>query len=144
MPGRSLKNYEKYLNALKMYADAIRIKVVYKNSAEDGIYIPSRRRIEIDLDLPESFEIAILLHELGHSMDTVFAGEKIERSIDRAYKAIYKRKGTDIQNQLVMDCERRAWNYGRSIAKTTGIPLGKWYLEAEKHCLSSYKSERTK
>jgi hypothetical protein len=141
--GRSLKNHDAYLDKLKAYAQACEITVEWKNEDGDGAYIPSLRKIKIDPDLPDSTEIATLLHELGHSLDDTLYSKSVMRVLDRAYKAVYHKKPTQQQLQSVLDCEKRAWTFGRSIAKKLRIPLGKWYAAEEAEALKIYGDTET-
>ena len=132
-----LKNYDLYLAKLKKYTRASRIKLV-TNDIESS-YSPTARRIRLDTDLPQSHVIASLLHELGHSMDDLLV-PKYLKSLDKAYTAIYKDKQTAAQMTLVIDCEKRAWDYGRKIATILNIRLGKWYDDYQKACLAAYRT----
>lgn len=138
--GRPLKRYDDYLDKLKLYAEACEITIEYKSVDGDGVYVPSRRKIVLDPDLPESTEIATLLHEIGHSMDDTLINKRTEKVMDRAYKAFYDQSASKKQVEKVVECEKRAWIYGRSIAKKLRIPLGKWYDYEEKSALEGYVS----
>lgn len=125
-----------------MYAKAIGIKVTYKDTGDDGVYIPNLHLIRIDPNLSDSHEIAALLHELGHSLDDALvgvAGAKRLRAINKAYTKIYKAKHTPKQLRIVLQCERRAWKYGRAIAKKLHIRLGAWYGSYMDQCIQDYK-----
>ncbi len=139
-----LKNYEKYRSKLLMYANAINITVEYTTNIDsDGVYIPLRKLIKMDSDLGESEEIAALLHELGHvdddSLVAVLAGAKKFKALNKAYTKIYKNKHSEKQNRMVLRCEKRAWKYGRALAKKLHIKLGKWYDSYMRECLKGYK-----
>ena len=134
-----LKYYTKYLKLLHLYAKAIRIKVVYTSKEDsDGTYLPTLREIRLDPDLSESTMIAALLHELGHVLDCTLLRGKTFRQMEKAYTRIYTRKYTKRQKQIVLKAERRAWGYGKVIAKILGIRLGKWYDDYRQYCLKDY------
>ena len=137
MIDRKLKNYEKYLSKIEFYAKAIGIKIEYAEEPSEGAYIPARHKVRIDTDLSESSEIATLLHELGHEMDDTLTVPVYK--LERAYEATYKDKPTKAQLKLVLECERKAWYYGKVIAAKLKIKLGKWYDECEKNAIAGYK-----
>lgn len=140
MSGISLKHYHAYMERLKAYAEAVGLDIKYGDlDGEDGYFSPHRRYIKIDNDLSESYEIAIILHELGHSLDDTVADMKTESEADTAYSAMYRDKATKKQNKIVIACEKRAWKYGRKLAKQLDIRLGKWFDEAKSECLKAYK-----
>lgn len=134
-----LKNYEAYVKTIRLYAKAIGVKIVYEDQDGDGAYVPKYRKIRVDPDLSETRELSVLLHELGHMWDFALIDKTTERKVDFASKAVYKNKATTKQLRFLIQCERRAWNYGRAIAKKLGIPLGKWYERVQNDCLSSYR-----
>lgn len=146
MSGRPLKNFDTYRDKLEAYSKACELTLEYRDHDGDGTYFPSRRKIVIDKDLPESTEIATFLHEIGHSMDDTLHSKSMEKKFDKAYKAIYskRKKPTPQQKELVLGCEERAWMYGRAIAKKLRIPLGKWYDEEQTDALKSYRDLETK
>lgn len=137
--GRPLKNYDIYIDKIKLYIDACELTLEYRDIDGDGMYIPSRRVIKLDKDLPESTEIATLLHECGHTLDDALHDPIMEKKLDKCYKAVYKDKASYDQKQLVVACEERAWVFGRAIAKKLRIRLGKWFDVEEKEALDSYK-----
>jgi hypothetical protein len=143
MPGRPLKNYDYYKDKLEQYAAACEITVERKSYAGDGAYMPSQRKVVLDVDLPESTEIATFLHELGHSMDDTLLSKSYEKKLSRAYRAVYEKLPTQSQLQEVIECERRAWIFGRALAKKLRIPLGKWYESEEADALGLYRSVET-
>ena len=134
------KNYIKYRKVLTSYAKAIKIRIVYAPDAGDGSYIPARRKIRIDPDLTESSQIATILHELGHVLDdAVVPPGNVRNKIQAAYGRIYTKNFTKQQRQVVLRCEKRAWNYGRAIASILNIKLGQWYDKEEKEALDAYR-----
>lgn len=137
--GRVLKNFDLYMDKLRLYAEACELIVEYKDIDGDGIYLPSKRKIQLDKDLPESTEVATFLHELAHTMDDALHDPCTEKKLDRAYKAFYKDRASYDQKHLVIACETRAWTYARGIAKKIRIPLGKWFYEEEEEALKSYQ-----
>jgi hypothetical protein len=142
--GRSLPKYDDYLQKLEHYAEASAVEIVRKEYDSDGAYIPQYRTIILDKDLEESSEIAVLLHELGHQLDDAFQNKTIEKNLDRAYKAAYNKTPTEAQLQLVVDCEARAWECGRAIAKKLRIKLGKWYDKEVTSAMDFYRSIKTR
>ena len=136
-----LKNYTLYLSKIERYAKLCNIKITYCQCDGDGSFSSSRRRIRIDNDLSEAKEVAVLLHELGHALDDSMPTGPKARKTNAAYANMYdKLKVTDIQLSLIIECEQRAWNIGRAIAKKLSIRLGKWYDNHEKECLDNYKN----
>lgn len=121
-----------------LYCDACEIQLEHKEHDNDGTWFPSKRKIVLDREMDESTEIATFLHELGHSTDDYLTNPKTEKKYDNAYRAFYKNEATEKQNKLVLECEKRAWFYGRGIAKKLRIPLGKWYDKEEEASLKDY------
>lgn len=139
--GRSLKNYDIYIEKIQAYTEACEITIEYKDVPGDGAYMPSRRVISVDKDLPESTEIATLLHEMGHSMDDTLYDKRSMKILDKAFPAFYNGTATEAQKAAVIECERRAWVFARGIAKKLRIPLGKWFDKEENEALSDYRGE---
>ena len=140
MKGRKLKNYENYLLKIKSYAKAVGIKIIYNEDMEEGVYYPSTKTISISDHLPNSCEIAILLHEFGHSIDEYISHKPTRDILDDAYNAMYAEKCTPEQEKIVLDSEKRAWVFGRSIAKNLNIKLGDWYYKTKATCLLGYRT----
>lgn len=138
MPGRPLPNYDAYQAKILAYAEACEIKVQYRDQPGDGAYIPTLRKIAIDKDLPESTEIATLLHELGHAMDETLLDKRVAKRLNRLYMRVYTVKLSKARLGEIIDCERRAWALGRSVAKSLRIPLGKWFEREEQDALAQY------
>lgn len=139
-----LKKYEQYRSRLLMYAKALNIKIEYTTNIDsDGVYIPLRKLIKIDSDIGESEEIAALLHELGHvdddSLTATVQGSKKFKALNKAYTKVYKNKHSKKQSAMVLRCERRAWKYGRALAKKLRIKLGRWYDLYMQQCIQDYK-----
>jgi hypothetical protein len=141
MPGRPLKNYDGYLDKIKTYCEACQIALEFRDVPGDGMYVPTLRKIVIDRDLPESTELATLLHELSHSMDDSLSDKKMMKKLNKAYPAFYKGTATTEQKRLVVDCETRAWVFARSLAKRLRIPLGVWFTKEEIEALADYRGE---
>lgn len=139
MCGRALKNYDKYLQKIELYAKASDIKIVYGEEDGEGSYSPQHRRIKIDTGLRQSHEIAVLLHELGHSMDDSLQHKFEESALSAAYGAMYSDRSSEEQNCLILKCEKRAWRMARGIAKLLRIPLGLGFFEAKNYCLQHYR-----
>ena len=99
--GRPLPNYEEYFDKIAVYCEAVDLVIERKECDSDGLYVPTRRRIVIDRDLDESSEIAVLLHEIGHTLDDALKDQCEEKKIDRAYTAFYKNEATKKQVQIV-------------------------------------------
>jgi hypothetical protein len=139
-----LRRYDLYIDKLMAYAEACQITVVYRIEPSDGVYIPARRKIVLDKDLEPGEEIATFLHELGHAMDdSLENGTTHFKKLQNAYHATYEKKPTKYQRSLVVACEKRAWEYGRGIARKLRIPLGKWFTEAMEDGLKSYRETET-
>lgn len=140
MSCRDLKHFDAHKRKLKRYAKAIGIKLKYRKLDTEGVYGWKSRSIWIDVDLENSEEISALLHELGHAMDDDLTNFKSMFKLNRAYDAIYSPGYTQHQLELVLACEKRAWKYGKIIAKMLKIPLGKWYTSFARESLQSYRS----
>lgn len=139
MNARRLKNFDKYLQKLELYARAINIKIEYKEEAGDGIYIPTLRKIRIDPDLEDSTTIATFLHELGHHQDDLTENNMHKSSLHRAYENVYAEKPTVHQVKLVLECETKAWKQAELIASKLKIKLGKWFYSEKTSALKGYK-----
>lgn len=137
---KNLKNYHLYLDKLERYAEGIQITVVRKEENGEGVYIPTKRLIRLDPDLEQVEEIATFLHELGHAIDDHFINDKVNPKLERAYRTVYHGKPTSKQVSAVVECEQRAWDNGRKIARILRIPLGVWYTDEEKRCIALYKA----
>lgn len=137
-----LKNYEKYLRSIEIYAKASGIVISRKDEAEEGSYSHTRRRITIDPDLPPAMEIAVLLHELGHAIDMASIKAPKMKVIDNIYYDFDRGTKSSKKRSVVLDMEKRAWYYGRAIAKMLRIRLGKWYDSTQQSCLYSYRNYR--
>lgn len=134
-----LKYYHEYLRRIEAYAEATGVNIKYGPEDGEGSFSPRLRRVKIDPDLSESREIAVLLHELGHSLDETLLDNKTENKLDKAYSAIYDHRHNKKQLKAVLECEKRAWTYARSIAKRLKIRLGAWFDRVEKDCIDAYK-----
>lgn len=134
-----LKHYERYRTLLQVFAKACRLRIRYSHTREDS-FVPTRNRVNIEKGQEESEEIAVILHELGHFLDYTTAPEKWTTELDKAYRMAYADKRMSPRNRrMVLACERRAWKYGRRLARQLKISLGRWYDEHEDACLKSYK-----
>lgn len=141
MPGRKLKHHDKYLQRLELYCKACDIKIKYVDKEiGGGAYDPHLRKLYVDEDLLESAEVAVFLHELGHSLDDTLVPTKASKKLSKAYKAVYSGRSSRKQLRAVIRCEKRAWHYARGIAKKLRIKLGVWFDAVEKYCLKNYKS----
>lgn len=138
MKGRELKHYELYLKSIKAYCKAIHMKLEFSELDDDGAFIPSKRMVRVSPNLPESTTIAVLLHELGHALDFVLMRPPQYRQTEAAYRNLYKIKYTRHQKTVLLT-ERRAWEYGKAVAKTIGIPLGQWYADTAKESIDTYR-----
>lgn len=142
-----LKNYHKYLNILLDYAKLCKVTIWTKSLKNEytGEFVPSGRFINLSDDLDDSEEIATILHELGHFYDQQ-ADEDFNNNfqLNRAYNRMHrlgdKATFTKKEKQMILECEARAWNHGRVIAKKFKIPLGSWYDAEELAGLSEYQS----
>lgn len=143
MKVRKLKHTEAYFKRLHTFASAMGIIVISDIDVDgEGQWIPTRNKIKIDQDLADSQLIATFLHELGHALDDItFNDPKHEERLGKAYYAVYQNTAKKTQTKLVVECEKRAWQKGRIIAKKLRIKLGKWYDEEEADCLAAYKKK---
>ncbi len=138
MPGINLKHYEIYMQILENYAKGLRIKITYSPRNDLGVYSSTTRRIGLDSELSQSWEVATLLHELGHCIDDASQPEDALPNVWDAYRAVYSGDFKAKHKKLVVECEKRAWQCGRGLAKKLGIKLGKWYTDVEQECLQDY------
>lgn len=120
--GRDLPRFEDYRRSIRCYLRRHGISLRYAEVDGDGCYRVGRKCIIICPDLPETTEIAVILHELGHHLDEFLGG--ICHTTTRYYS------------------ESRAWNLGRVIAARLDIPLGAWYRAEEKDALHDYRMTR--
>lgn len=139
--GRTLKNHDLYMQRLEAYAAASHVELVWEEEPDGGAWVPARRLIRIDPHLTDSDEVATLCHELGHSEDDSFQRKRVWKKLDRAYSAFQRGRQTPEQYQAVIECEERAWRFGRAIAKRLKIPLGKWFDDEERSALAAYRSK---
>lgn len=143
MAGRKLKHFDRYLQKLNNYADALGIKIKYTDIDDEGSYSPHMKRINVDPNLTQSMELSVLIHELGHASDETIVGPNYDESLDDAYRVVYHYKHSKKQLNIVIEAEKRAWLYGRTIAKMLKIPLGKWYDDVEQECIDNYKNKES-
>jgi hypothetical protein len=138
-----LKHLDSYLERLHNFARAMGITVISNvDVIGQGEWLPSKNRIKIDQGLLDSELIATFLHELGHALDDISTSStKLDLRLAKAYYAVYNKISRKSQLQLVLNCEKRAWQKGRIIAKNLKIRLGKWYDEEEADCLSDYRKK---
>jgi len=139
--GRKLKRYQDYKSRLKFYARAVNIKITYITAEDESAYLPTQRKICLERDLPESVEIAVLLHELGHSLDDALVNKTTMNEINAAYHAVYSDKANKIHKYTVIETEKRAWQFGKVIARICRIPIGNWYYKAKRSCLRAYTKD---
>lgn len=136
-----LKYYKFYRRSLLKYVKAIGWKIMRGHYETDGMMVPSGKYIQLDKELSQSDEIAAILHELGHTMDDTIMNLGNHQRVEIAYNAIYTKRYTKAQLDLVMATERKAWKYGRVIANMLQIRLGKWYTKYQNQCLRSYRRQ---
>jgi hypothetical protein len=135
-----LPKYSEYLDSLKLYAKALKIKVEYKHGDfEGGEYHHHVRVLRLEPDLSESQEIACFLHELGHAFDESACDYNYVKNLSKAYLAFYEDRATPLQVAGVLKCEREAWRYAEIIAKLLKIKLGKWFYKNKKYFLEGYE-----
>lgn len=138
-PETNLKHYHKYIKRLNIFAKSIGLKIHYRdNLVSEGVYVPLTFRVYIENDLSESSEIAILLHELGHSLDLGLIDIEQNKVIENAYAAYEKPRCSVKNKRIVMKCERTAWKNARVIAHRLKIKLGIWFNDCESLCLKTY------
>ena len=137
---KKLKHYKAYISRLKLFAKAMNIRVTFDDIDEDGLWIPSTRRIRINKDSSQSVKVASLLHELGHSMDDMLTTPyKEAMKVHRAYGSIYTKRFLQSQRSLVLKIERNAWRISLDIASRLHIRLGFWFYEFKRVCLYTYR-----
>jgi hypothetical protein len=143
MSERTLKHYDKYMDALDAYAKASKIKVIYQldDFFDGGMYVSTTRTIYLEPDLADSIEVAAFLHELGHALESSSpAPPKEQHTLYQAYEAVYAERASLFQRVKVLQCEKKAWEFGETIAKLLRIPLGKWFFDYKKECLKDYEN----
>lgn len=138
MVAENLKNYKKHLSKLIALANAFGVTVEFKPEIDDGIYIPSKRKIRIDDDMTQTETIATLLHEIGHLLDDVANIDVNHRQMSKAYRAVYHGRPTKLQKIVVVNCEYRAWVIGQTLALALKIKVGTWYNVHMESALNSY------
>jgi uncharacterized protein GlcG (DUF336 family) len=74
-------------------------------------------------------------------MDDALKDPSQEKAIDKAYTAFFINKATKKQKEIVYECERKAWEYGKALARRLKIRLGKWYLVEQEAYLKDYQEE---
>jgi len=133
--------YTAYAKVLK-YAQGVGIRVVHKDDSDDGdgVYMQSRSKIVIDSENHIHIMLYALLHELGHHLSDQFYERRVGSELDKAYKRCYtNKKMSRLHQNLVVACERRAWDHGEIIAKMLKIKLGKAYKRYRYENLRTYK-----
>lgn len=146
-----MKNYNLYFNKLLEFAKVCNVSVYLENGGslkEDDSYVdlgqfdPRRKIISLNSRNPESAQIATFLHELGHFYDHMKDPKfSNSRKLNKAYIDSSSQKPITLQEKKrLIECERRAWNYGKVIAKILGIPLGKWFKKERSGGMSFYRS----
>ena len=146
-----MKNFNLYFNKLLEFSKVCNVSVYLENgvslkekdsSIELGEFDPRGRVISLNSKNPEPVQIATFLHELGHFYDHMkdpkFSNSK---KLNKAYSSYIREKPvTAEEKKKIIECERRAWFYGKVIAKILNIPLGKWY-DKERSCgMGFYRS----
>jgi hypothetical protein len=133
-----LKHYQEYRKRIGAYATAVRLRISY--SSGGSCYRPDLRWIYIEKGQDNTEELAAILHELGHDLDNNIVNYCNNKELRKSYFSIYAKSSTLEQDALVLECEARAWKYGRSIAKMLGIRLGSWFTKEESTCLAEYRN----
>lgn len=149
-----MKNYPHYFNKLFEFARVCNVSVYVENSGKDhslnetddvidlGEFDPRRRTISLNSKVPQTTQIAVFLHELGHFLDHM-KDPKFSQSkkLLRGYsKYIFSKPVTTEEKKRIIECERRAWSNGIVIAKLLGIPLGRWYKKERFEGMAFYRS----
>lgn len=146
-----MKNFNLYFNKLLEFSKVCNVSVFLENgvslketdsSIELGEFDPRRRTISLNSGISERAQIATFLHELGHFYDHIkdpkFSNSK---KLIRAYSCYISEIPVSAEDKRrIIECERRAWNYGRVIAKILKIPTGRWYEKERKEGMSFYRS----
>lgn len=139
-----LSRYSEYLDSLKLYSKALKIKVEYKHGDfEGGEYHHHTRVLKLEPDLADSQEIACFLHELGHALDETLSGVKYTKALSKAYLAFYRGQASPLQTAGVVKCEKDAWKYAEVIAKLLKIRLGRWFYKNRDYFLKGYTDENS-
>lgn len=131
----------KSLLKLIVYANSLGVRVQFIPGSDDK-YVPSKKLIVIDAhpdDMEEDLIIS-LLHEIGHVYDETKHTAKDDMLENLTYPRIYNNPTKQVIRWAVM-FERRAWKYGKKIAKELEIPISKEYDAQQKICLLSYKQK---
>lgn len=145
----SIKNYDIYYNKLIDYANLCNVRVYFADlkGTEDeldmGEYLWLSRQINLNNKLTQKETLAVLLHELGHFMDHKLNPRS--KSTEQAYNKLAEDKLlTRRQKELIVKCEKTAWEMGRGLASKLGIPLGDWFDLEMMTGLSGYHSLKFK
>jgi hypothetical protein len=141
MKGRKLKYFKEYCQRLDLYAKANGITICYTSDQDsEGEWIPRSRKINLDPDQDESSFICTVLHELGHALDDMALEAHKFKRLTQIYSGFYEGQATPKQIKEVVECEIRAWNLGRSVAKALKIRLGAWYDKEQQYYIKDYRS----
>lgn len=139
------KSYKIYKRRIHKLAKLTNLKISYcppnPKHWDDGYYFKRKVVIYKHHWNVGGYQIAVLLHELGHFFD-----EQNPRSNSSKQEEAYTRYLEDKplnkeQHRLVVNCERRAWDEAIVIAKLLKIPLGAWFKKARKAGLNFYKNK---
>lgn len=148
MKKRKKPDFNLYYNKIIDYAKLCSVTILHVETLTDkteknGVFLGDYRTINISGQMGEAELICTLLHELGHFEDD--CNHKEDPAVVIAYDKLYKdKKLTPIQKNKILLSEKRAWDYGRGIAKKLNIPLGSWYNKSEKKALATYRAVRPK
>lgn len=146
MKSGKVKNFNIHFQKLIDYAKLCKIEIHKKKSltsdeTEEGKFTEEDRHIDLSWEMNQKELLATLLHELGHFEDYMVVSSK---KLDRAYNLLNEDKPiTLIEKRLIVKCEKRAWAFGRILAKKFNIPLGYWYSREEQKALATYKAVKT-
>ena len=139
-----MKNYKVYKSKIKALAKLSKVKIIYRKPnkhSDDGYYFNRQIVIFKQDHLTPEYEIAILLHEMGHFFDSQnpkVNSNKLENAYGKYLKLLPVNQE---EHHLILDCEKRAWVQGIVIAKLLNIPLGKWYIDVKIAGLRFYREK---
>lgn len=136
MADRALKHYHEYKTRLEWFARGTGVKIKYSKKVNESMWEPKTKTVTIDSNMPQDMELAILLHELGHSLD--FMLEPKGPEFEKAYDSFYIETETPEQIVLVISTELKAWKYAEKIANRLKITLGDWFYKVKDDCLATY------
>jgi hypothetical protein len=139
---RKIKRLRDYIARIKAVAKTMHVKVQFRDiESQSGEWRPEERKIVIHYKQSDTALLSALLHEMGHVMDDVVncTRTKYVNRLDRYYNNLNEGNITRGALKQIIACEKRAWDYGKTMASSLMIPTGKWYKVERRKALKTYK-----